>query len=299
VGPSSEAAAQSLDELIEDAKGFDDRVERLENKYLKPAILESRYKLETRFNDARVAYMMEEYDRASLLFADVVRDSDFDEFGSQRAALYLLGDSLYQRRNYLSAKKYYQRVVDRGPGDYYQDAVVGLLEVAAKTGDYKGVDKLYERFDREREMSAAVNYMRGKTLFEREKYEKAVAFFNRAAEADKWAHRARYFKGVCLAGAEKYPDSRDVFRSLVEDLDASDSRQRNLLHLSWLALGRVAYEQGKFADAINLYQRLPRSSQHFDQALYELTWVLVSRKDYKAASRNADIFLYLSNPDPT
>ena len=296
---TGQAAAQSLDELVEEAEGFEDRVAGLEDRYLKPAILESRYKLETRFNNARVAYMLEDYDRASLLFADVIRDPRIKNFESHRAALYLLGDSLYQRRNYLSAKKYFQDLVDKGRGEYYQDAVIRLLEVAAKTGDYRGVEKLYREFDQEREMSAAVNYMRGKTLYSQGKSKKAVPFFNKATGDTAWEYRARYFKGVCLADQQKYADARDVFRQLTEDIDPGGERERNILHLSYLARGRVAYEQGKIEEAVDLYQRLPRTSKHFDRALYELTWVLVSRKNYKAASRNADIFLYLSNPDPT
>ncbi len=294
-----ELRAQSLEELVDEATGFEQRVARLEEQYLKPAILESRYKLETRFNDARVAYMLEDYDRASLLFVDVVRDSDIEEFDSYREALYMLGDSLFERRNFLSAKKYFRKLVDRGPGTHYQDALVRLLEIAAKTGNYQGVDELYEQFDQKQEVGPAVNYMRGKTLFEQEKYQEAIPFFERAAEGNEWRSRARYFKGVCLAGTGNYQGARNVFQEVVRDLGTSDERDRNIRHLSMLALGRVAYEQGETEEAIDFYQRLPRSSEHFDRALYELTWALVSRKDYKAANRNADIFLYLSNPDPT
>lgn len=299
IAAPEQVRAQSLDDLVDEATNFEDRVARLEEQYLKPAILESRYKLETRFNDARVAYMLGDYDRASLLFVDVVRDPRIEQFDSYREALYLLGDSLFKRRNFLSAKKYFQKLVDRGSGNHYQDAVVRLLEIAAKTGDYQGVDELYERFDREKEVGSGVQYMRGKTLFDQEKYTEAVPFFERAAEDPEWEQRARYFKGVCLAGASKYPEAREAFLGLARELDGADGQAREIRHLSLLGLGRVAYEQGNTEKAIDFYQRLPRSSEHFDRALYELTWALVSRNDYKAANRNADIFLYLSNPDPT
>ena len=299
VGWPRGAQTQPLSELLEEARNFEDRVSRLEDQYLKPAILESRYKLETRFNDGRVAYMLEDFDRASLLLVDIVRHPRFGEFESRREVLYMLGDSLYQRRNYLSAKKYFQQIVDEGRGKHFQDAIVSLLEIAAKTGDYSDVDHLYEQFDSQRQVSPGVNYIRGKTLFRQGSPDRAVPFLNRAMESDKWEYRARYLKGVCLADQKKYQEARDVFSNLAGDIDPKTEQARNILHLSFLARGRVAYEQGKLEEAIDLYQRLPRSSDHFDRALYELTWVLVSRKSYEEASRNADIFLYLSNPDPT
>lgn len=300
IGGAGEAAAQSYGDLVEEARGYEDRVATLERQYLKPAILESRFQLESRFNDARVAYMMEDYDKASLLFVDVVRDPNFDAFGSRREALYLLGDSLYKRRNYLAAKKYFQQLVDSGEGERYQDAVVRLLQIAAETGNYDDVDQLYDRFDADREMGPGVHYMRGKTLYKSGDSDKAVAFFNRAAESEEWNHKARYFKGVALADQGDFEAAREVFSGLVDDLEGARSREETeLLHLSYLALGRVFYEERKIERAIDYYQRLPRDSEHFDQALYELTWVLVSRENYREASRNADIFLYMTDPDPT
>lgn len=300
IGVLGEAAAQSYGDLVEDARGYEDRVKTLERQYLKPAILESRFQLESRFNDARVAYMMEDYDKASLLFVDVVRDPNFDAFASRREALYLLGDSLYERRNYLAAKKYFQQLVDSGEGERYQDAVVRLLQIAAETGNYDDVDQLYDRFDADREMGPGVHYMRGKTLYKGGDSDKAVTFFNRAAESDEWNYKARYFKGVALADQGDFEAAREVFSGLADDLEGARSREETeLLHLSYLALGRVFYEERKIERAIDSYQRLPRDSEHFDQALYELTWVLVSRENYKEASRNADIFLYMTDPDPT
>jgi tetratricopeptide (TPR) repeat protein len=298
LGLSQSATAQDLQELVRQADRFDQRVDRLEQQYLKPAILEERYKLETRFNDARVQYLLENYDRASLLLVDVVRDADPREFDSYRRALYLLGDSLYQQRNFLAAQNYLRRVIDLGPGEYYQDSVVTLLEIAVETGNYDGVDGLFERVD-ETELSAGVSYMRAKTLYRQEKYEEARRFLADAARDDELAHKATYLRGVTQAAEGNYQQARETYRQLIERIGDDDADSRSIKHLSHLALGRIAYETGDLDTAINAYQQLPRESEHFDQALYELTWVLVSQGEYRSASRNADIFLYLSNPDKT
>ena len=298
LGLSQSATAQGLQELVRQADRFDQRVDRLEQQYLKPAILEERYKLETRFNDARVQYLLENYDRASLLLVDVVRDANPREFDSYRRALYLLGDSLYQQRNFLAAQNYLRRVIDLGPGEYYQDSVVTLLEIAVETGNYDGVDGLFERVD-ETALSAGVSYMRAKTLYRQEKYEEARRFLADASRDDALAHKATYLRGVTQAAEGNYQQARETYRQLIERIGKGDADSRSIKHLSHLALGRIAYETGNLDTAINAYQQLPRESEHFDQALYELTWVLVSQGEYRSASRNADIFLYLSNPDKT
>jgi tetratricopeptide (TPR) repeat protein len=300
LGLSQPASAQGVDELLREADRFDDRVDRLEQQYLKPAILAERYKLETRFNDARVQYLLENYDRASLLLVDVVRDASPREFDSYRRALYLLGDSLYQQRNFLAAQNYLRQVIDMGPGEYYQDAVVGLLEIAVETGNYKEVDGLFERVE-QAELSAAVSYMRAKTLYRQDKYDEARRYLADAARDQAFAHKAAYLRGVTQAAEGNYAQARETYRRLIDRIDQGniDADSRSIKHLSHLALGRIAYETGDLETAIDAYQKLPRDSEHFDQALYELTWVLVTQGEYRSASRNADIFLYLSNPDKT
>ena len=81
------AGAQSVKELVGEVDGFDARVSKLEQRYLKPAMLASRYKIEARYNDARVAYFMQDYSGASILLVDVVRNDKFQKFESFREAL--------------------------------------------------------------------------------------------------------------------------------------------------------------------------------------------------------------------
>jgi len=298
LGVPSEAPSQSLDQLSEDAEQFDEQLDNLEERYLKPALLERKYRLESRFNDGRVAYMLEDYKRASLLLVDLVRSDRFERLDSFRSALYMLGDSLYQRRNYLAAKKYFQRLIDRGPGEYYEEASVRLLEIAAETGNQSGVEALFERLDSQTEVSPSVDYMRGRFLFKQERYEEARTYLSRAAEFEGFEYKARYLRAVTYAAQQNWEEARKAFRSVLA-LEGASEQQREMQHLAHLGLGRIAYEIGDVQQAIEHYEQLPRGSEHFDRALYELTWSLVSRGKYAEASRNADIFLYLSDPDPS
>lgn len=272
------------------------QIDELEERYLVPAVVESRFRLESRFNDAKVAYLLGDYPRASVLFVAVVDNRQVRQFDSYGEALYLLGDSLYQLRSFRAARTFFRRVVELGPGGFYQPAIVRLLEIAGEIGDYSGVDALYARLDNLEEVTPALHYTRGKTLYQEGRYRAARPWFQRAARDAEYALVARYFEGVTLAADGDIADAREVFTTLVAQSPSTPEDSR-VVDLGHLALGRLAYEERQFDLAIDHYLQLPRTSPYFERSLYELTWSLVSKESYQAALRNLDILL-ISDPDP-
>ncbi len=294
---SSATQAQPLDVLIAEAEGFDATLGRIEERYLTPAQLESRFRLETRFNDARVAYFLKDYVRASIILVAVVENPAVRQFDSYRDALYMLGDCLFLLRSYKAARSFFQTVVDLGPGLYYQEAVIRLLEIASTTNNFEGVEELYSRLDSLQNISPQLAYMRGKTLYHQKKYADARQWFQRAAVDAEHAFVARYYEGIAFAAQRQLGPAREVFQSIVREAPRTP-RDSNVVDMAYLALGRLAYEEGNFDTAIDHYLQLPRTSPGFERALYELTWSLISRGSHRAALRNVDILL-LSNPQPT
>ncbi len=292
-----QAQAQESDApALEAVDSLSDQVTYLEDTYVVPAVLESRFRIESRFNDAKVAYTLGEYDRAAVLFVAVIESTEVRRFDSYREALYLLGDSLFQLRSFRAGREYFRQVVELGPGSYYQMSIVKLLEIAAMIDDYEGVEDLYDRLDDLEQVSPAIHYVRGKTLFEQGRPRSSRPWFQRAARDAEYAFTARYFEGVALVAAEEYGEAREVFEELARRR-ASNEREAEVVELSHLALGRLAYENENYEEAIDNYLQLPRTSPFFGRALYELTWALVAQENYRAALRNLDILL-ISDPDP-
>ncbi len=298
-GGISPARAQAVDDFEAQARGLEKQVRQLEERYLEPELLRSRYKIETRFNDAKVAYLLGDYGRASILFVGMVDNPQAKTLDSYPEALYLLADSLYQQRNFLAARKYFEKVVARGEGEFFQEAVISLLEIAAETGNYEGVEELNASLDTKSDLSPAVNYVRAKTLYKQGRYADARRFFQRASQSKQFALRADYFRGVAFAAEKQFDNAEQVFKKVLEDHEPKNLDQQELIDLTYLGLGRIAYEREEYDQAIDYYQHLKRTSPHFDQMLYELTWTFIAQEKFEAASRVTDIFLYLSNPDPT
>ena len=286
---SDETPAEVVDNLSE-------QVETLQDSYLVPAVLEDRYRLESRFNEAKVAYLLGDYRRASILFVAVVDSEDVRQFDSYREALYLLGDSLLEERNFRAGREYFRQVVDLGPGAFYQPAIVKLLEIASRIDDYDGVDELYDLLDDLEEVSPALHYTRGKTLYEEGRTRSAQPWFQRAARDSEYEFTARYFEGVTLAASGELTEADEVFEDLTGRV-APDDEAAEIIELAHLARGRLAYEREEFDEAIDHYLQVSRTSTHFTRGLYELTWALVAQGNYRSALRNLDI-LMISDPDP-
>src|SRR5690554_3767161 len=270
----------------------------LEQHYLKPAILRSRYKVEARFSDAKVAYLLKDYPRAALLFVGLVEDPNFQALSTYPEALYLLADSLYLQRNLVAARKYFEQVINHGDGPYYQISVVKLLELSARTGNYEGVDELYATLDGQAKLNPAVNYVRAKVLYRQGRFAEARQLFQKVEADPSLGMRAAYFRGVAFAADNQLENARQVFDAVIAKYEPEDASQQRILDLAYLGAGRVAYETKDYPRAIDYYQHLDRNSPYFDQMLYELTWTLVAQEKYEAASRVTDIFMFLSNPDP-
>lgn len=289
--------AQTLDELVVKAESFDGTLGRIEQRYLTPALLESQFRLETRFNDARVAYFLQDYVRASIMFVGVIEYPAVRQFDSYRDSLYMLGDSLYQMRNNKAARSFFRQLVDLGPGQYYQEAVVRLLEIASATNDFDGVEALYSRLDTMQNVNPMLSYMRGKTLYRQKKYAEAREWFQRASQSSEYAFVARYYEGIAFSAQRLFAPAREVFLSIIQSVPRTPT-DSNVVDMAYLALGRLAYEEGDYDSAVEYYIQLPRTSPSFERSLHELTWALISRGSNRAALRNVDILL-LSNPHPT
>jgi tetratricopeptide (TPR) repeat protein/L-fucose mutarotase/ribose pyranase (RbsD/FucU family) len=290
---SGSAFGQSVSDLTRDLDKIPATIDGLEADYLKPAVLASRYKSESRFNDGKVAYFLKDYQRASVLLVDLVSKEN-GSFLSYRESIYLLGDSLFRLRNYKSARRYFTQLIDLGPGVYFEEAAGRFLEMAFETRNFEGVDALVARLGSG--SNGALSYISGKTLYRQDKFDAARTAFDRAASTPEYASISLYFKGVCFAAENRFGEAQQVFEQVVQK-GGTNARDLEIVELSWLAQGRVAYEQGDFDRAIDMYARVPRESAHFDSSLWELTWVLVAKEMFREARRNVEILL-LSDPDP-
>ncbi len=291
----AQTGGKSLEDVQSTINFVRKQIDSMEERYLQPELISTKFTKETRFNDARVAHELQQYDRAAFLFLDVISKSDAS-FAGWRASHFLLADSLIKLRNFIGARNYLRELIRMGPGEYYQQALAKLLEVAYMTDDYEDIEEVYDRLDTNTAQAPALAYLRGKTLFEQERYGDARQFFLRASKSPEFDYKGRYYAAVALVSQGELQAAYDEFAKLVETVPEEEG-DRRIYALSYLSMGRVAYEQQNYEEAIDLYNRLSRDDPEFVNAMYESAWANVQLEKFEQAGRVIDILIQ-AEPDP-
>jgi len=257
---------------------------------------------EHRLVDAQVLYTLHDYTRAAILLFDYV--SKYKHTRGYPEAVFYLADSLYQKRDFLSAKRYFRLIVNEVKGKFYQEALQRLVELSLRTGDFADVQSHLNALSAipQHMLQPSVPYVRGKYFYFRNQLDAGLAAFRAIAPGAKYYVHAQYFIGASLVQRKDYSGAIATYQQLLKVGPKNDS-ERHIRDLTYLALGRLLYEKGEIDRAIDMYQKVSRKSKEFDNSLYEICWAYIKaayKKDpvsnYQKALRALDL-LVLAQPD--
>ena len=285
--------ASRIDELADEVTRLERQAAALSFKTRRSGQASQRI-AEHRLVDAQVLYGMGDYGRAAIILLDYV--SKYPKSRGYPEALFFLADSLYRKRDFLSARRYFRTVVDRVKGPYYQDALQRLVELSLRTGDPDIVRYLaaLEKLPAA-QRKPAVPYVQGKYYYFRKDDRQALRAFAVIQRGKPYFMQAQYFVGAILTRSGDIAGALKVFRNLLR-VQPQKEAERYIRQLTYLALGRLYYQQGKISKAIDEYQKVSRRSKAFDTALYEICWAYVKAKQFPRALRALDL-LSLAQPN--
>jgi tetratricopeptide (TPR) repeat protein len=205
-----------------------------------------------------------------------------------------LARALLRSGAYASAERYLVRVLAHGvTHTYFQPAYRAMLDIALETREQGAVLALLEgvKLDgplpRDSEHERA--YLRAKVAYERGDLAAAGASFSEVDRQSRFYASALYFRGLIAARQGRYAMARRNLCEIVEQSDKSrfsffiDGRYYAIKDLAYLALGRIAHEQGKYDDAYYFYFRVPEDSDRLPDALFEASWSMFQKGEYQAA----------------
>ena len=283
------------------------QLNQLSVSHVNPQLNVPQYELQTRLNDAQVAYFLRDYLQASIIFFDIVEAPRNRTQPVFEEALYYLADSLYQNRNFLAARRYFGELLQSYPrSKYYQDALTKVVSMALITGRHEEVDTFYARLVQgtsTQAISPEIPYLYAKSLYTRAELERAFGAFASIPQASPYFVRSRFFMGGILARQKKYAEAVKVFLELYKidpassDLNDYAERQKlitintQLVEMTHLALGRLYFDLGDLERASAAFQEVNRKSDVFPEALYELAWTWIKGKQYEKARRALEILM--------
>jgi tetratricopeptide (TPR) repeat protein len=289
------ARADEIDDAVKKLIDLDQRVHlmSLEFKEAPPPAPDA---ADRRVLDAQVQLSVMNYDEAATIALDVV-----EKYPNTRAyddALYLLGEALFQGRDYYSARHYLQEAVAKNNGSKAeQQALQRLVEVALRTGDYENVDVYLKRLENlpASAVEPSVPYVRGKYLYFRARLDDAVAVFSSIPATNPYYFQARYFLATIQVKRGDLAGASTSFDDLLKQQPPDDTA-KDIQDLARLAIARIFYERSQFDKAIEVYLAVPRQSRYWSEALREQAWTYIKAKDWQRAYRSVNLLL-LYDPD--
>ncbi len=304
-GRSTAQLAAQVELVQAQAKNAEDNLLVVETQYVGQAEPSMEQALMRRFSDGEIQYLLGDYATASVLFYDLVGDKTFQQSPKYPDALFYLGDALYQQGNWGSARVYLRTLLTLD-SPRYREALEEYLDATSRLNDFSNIEPYIQRArGPSGELPPELAYIYGKWLFRRtdvpkaERLSQAAAAFEKIAAVPDGRYRlqALYFLGVIEVDRDNYDAALARFNEVAKS-KPKDAKEQKLVELANLSAGRVLVEQGKFAEAIDRYQEVPRESESFPDSIYETAWAKVRAGDYAGAKNATDILLLVA-PDST
>ena len=316
----SGVAAQDMTAANREVSDLESDTQRLMERRVHPHDLKSDTFVEERLTDGELYLRLEDYLRAAILLMDIV-----EHYPTHRAypeALFLLGESLFLAGDYLGARKRYAEVIDRSAdptfSPFLQRSLSRLIEIAIHTRDFREVDGYFARLEAlpSATLSITTAYFRAKYLYNRAvpvddvlnapanaalrgvdqgRLEQARKGFIAIPGGTDFSLRSKYFVGTIHTLRGEYLDAIAAFHGVLGH-EATNDEERQVIELTYLALGRLYYETEQLEQAIEAYRAIEQTSSHFAEALYELAWTYIRLGDAIQAERALEV-LSVAAPD--
>ncbi|MBN1654658.1 MAG: tetratricopeptide repeat protein [Deltaproteobacteria bacterium] len=318
LGWLSPTSAQDIASITRSLSDIETQVLQLSAAPLQRSRLRSATFVEERLTDGELFYRLQDYVRASIILTDIVES--YPNHSAYPDALFLLGDSLFRAGDYLGSRTRFEILLKNADNPrfrpYLQRALGRLIEIAIHTRDFTGVEEYFDRLNRlpSSEVEAATTYFRAKFLYsvaipqdeasgsgdtpsaiDQDKLEQARSNFERVAQNSPFYGQAQYFIGVIYTIRGEFQPAINAFLK-ASRLKPTTTDLRAVRDLALLALGRLYYETGMIAKAVEAYQSIPRTSAHFDVALYEVAWAHINEGNATQAERALEV-LSVASPD--
>ncbi len=309
-GGARERARQAVEE-----------VERSSNKLSAPAPGGPRFRVGKLMAEAELHLRSGQYEAAidKLNILVELHEQGRAIEGTDADAHYMLGEAHFKTGELYSAGRHYQLVLDRADRPAYWGlagaAASRLVDVTLRTHRLEQLPNVLTQVDSmiARAGNEALHYARAKVLMAMARFDEAISEAQGLSGSAAFGQRASYLRGTALlrkaqdAVGDKPGAIPDYAEAIAAFEEAASARTvsgatppkdavnaRAVTELSWLAVARLWYEAQQFDRAATNYQKIPRESEYFAQALFELAWTHVRLGRYGLAQRALEALTVLN-----
>lgn len=300
----SAGTATKLDQVSAQLRNASENLAVVETQYVGKREPGSQAVQERRFSDGEIQYLLQDWPTASVLFYDLVSDKSFEGNPKRPDALWYLGDSLYQQGSYASSRLYLRELLTQD-SPRYREGLARYLEASSKLNDWGDLEPYLARArGPDGRLPPDVQYVYAKWLARRgdlpptERRKRAEeALVELTSEGNRFRLPSLYLLGSLRVQAGDYNGALERFRQVTATQPKND-REKRIVELGHLGIGRLLVETGKLPEAIEQYQAIDQDSPNFPEALYEMAWAKVRAEDWVGARNATDILLLVAPDSP-
>jgi len=245
---------------------------------------------ERRILDADLFFETGHFDKSATLYRDLIDQSGFRNAPGYFTVLFKLGESLFRLRNYITARRYFERAAKPDAGPHFDPSIARLFEIAVRTRDFTKCERFESLILAGTIASPDVLYAYGKYLYHKGERNRVQAILSRVSIGTDHYARARYFLGVLAASSDRPEEALAFFQSAVDQEPVSD-RDIHVYGLALLAKSRIYFQTQKYDDALAVIQMLEVTNPVFPQSLFDAAWIHLKLEDLPAAAHALDIML--------
>jgi tetratricopeptide (TPR) repeat protein len=256
-------------------------------------------KFSKRLARAETLFYLQDYQSASVLVYDIVEEAANEKEPQYWDAVNLLAESLYRIKNYYGARNYFNKLLNKGDKKYFYTALERVIQISAVTGNYEGLDRYFNIVKQlpNSTITSGIYFTLGKTLYKRGDLTRASEIFGLIDKNSEYYINSRFYLGVIEIKKKNLDNALAIFKNIIS-LEPQTPEHRDLREQAILAVGRIYYEQGKYPEALDAYQGIPRDSPHFEEALYEISWIYVKSNELSKAKQTLELMLLSTNETP-
>jgi len=244
-------------------------------------------------------YQRGRFQEAAVQFSRIVSGSTEDSVANVAKAQFFLSKSLFHLGHHRAALSIFEEITERGSDHpYFVQSLPWLAQLATQLPEPAGVVELVGRYPAETlatldatETSMVhqhLRYLSARYAYAHGALERASRLFDAVDPDSEHYAAARFFAGVTHVRRRRARPAIDAFRSVLEVADRGREHDAHLRNLAWLSLARVYYTAAHRRDetgahtvdpalleaAIDAWDRVEPSSEHWLEALFEQAWGL-------------------------
>lgn len=300
--PSAWALDRATNERLSDLEAetvqLRDQVEGIRQNYTERVGLIGVAEAQERYQKAVYHYLIGEPEPAALSFHILVQSRALGTGSLSRDSDWYLGETLFEMGNTRTAAEAYERIVTQGSvHPFFSDAVRRTMESFAVLGDTASFQSYYNNYIVTGKVPSTdlITYSLARSFYIQGQSPRAVDMFNSLPPNSEYYSRARYFLGVIAIQKGDLAGAALQFEA-AQGATVINDEQRRVQELSWLALGSLNYEAGKFSTAASWYVKIGADSPLYADQLYQSVWTAIKQEQYGDALQLITVFL-LRFPD--